>query len=438
MSSKDGKDIEDTEDTEMKAEDTNVEDEMTENTDQTDQTDQIDEQPDDKPTPDSPIKADGPDADESAAPEVSFSFTFDDDDESADLAALADTAGSNENEASEAVETSDTAGSDENRASAGSETSDTTGSDENRAAAGPETSDPTGSNGNADADAGTVPGETSAAATEANARRVNETMALAGDAMANGGHGDPNELRHSESKAESEVDKQVADRVLLKSYPNFSLNHATTTNRKSGRHVLDDTSMAFYAGELYAVRVLPDADDAEQRVTMMEVLGGFQAPTAGSAMAKSANLLELEVGELRGHRLGIVPQRFAVRGDLDAESNVLYAMNASGRTYLKPKPIAAREFLAKVGFGEATSGRKVRDLALVEQRRVAIARAISCESDTLILDEPTKGLSANDARAILDLIVSIAHARDPKRAAIIVTSSDEVADRADKVYRLAD
>ncbi|KAA8815429.1 ATP-binding cassette domain-containing protein [Bifidobacterium callitrichos] len=420
MSGKDVKDIRDSEDTEMKAEGAearNVEDEMTRNTDQTDQTDQINEQPDDKPTPDSPIKADGPDADESATPEVSFSFTFDDDDESADLAALADTAGSNENEASEAVETFDTTESDENRASAGSETSDTAGSD---------------------ADAGTVPGETSAAATEANARRVNETMALAGDAMANGGHGDPNELRHSESQAESEVDKQVADRVLLKSYPNFSLNHATTTNRKSGRHVLDDTSMAFYAGELYAVRVLPDADDAEQRVTMMEVLGGFQAPTSGSAMAKSANLLELEVGELRGHRLGIVPQRFAVRGDLDAESNVLYAMNASGRTYLKPKPIAAREFLAKVGFGEATSGRKVRDLALVEQRRVAIARAISCESDTLILDEPTKGLSVNDAKAILDLIVSIAHARDPKRAVIIVTSSDEVADRADKVYKLAD
>lgn len=410
MSGRDVKDIRDSEDTEMKAEGAearNVEDEMTRNTDQTENTGKVESDQTDQP-------ADQP-AD--ATPEVSFSFTFDDDDESADLAALADTAGSNENEASEAVETFDTTESDENRASAGSETSDTAGSD---------------------ADAGTVPGETSAAATEANARRVNETMALAGDAMANGKHGDPNELRHSESKAESEVDKQVADRVLLKSYPNFSLNHATTTNRKSGRHVLDDTSMAFYAGELYAVRVLPDADDAEQRVTMMEVLGGFQAPTAGSAMAKSANLLELEVGELRGHRLGIVPQRFAVRGDLDAESNVLYAMNASGRTYLKPKPIAAREFLAKVGFGEATSGRKVRDLALVEQRRVAIARAISCESDTLILDEPTKGLSVNDAKAILDLIVSIAHARDPKRAVIIVTSSDEVADRADKVYKLAD
>ena len=379
-------------DDEMNSDTSNVEDEMTDKTDQ---------QPDDRPETD---------ADETATPEVSFSFTFDDDDDvSADLV--------------EDTEASDTTGSDENRDGTGSETSDTTGSDAD------DESDA--------ADESGAPTETSAAATEANARRVNETMALAGDVMANGQHGDPNELRHAEEVSESAVYSQVADRVLLKSYPNFSLNHATTTNRKSGRHVLDNTSMAFYAGELYAVRVLPDEDDAEQRVTLMEVFGGFQTPTSGSAMTKSSNLVELEVGELRGHRLGIVPQRFAVRGDLDAESNVLYAMNASGRTYLKPKPIAAREFLAKVGFGEATNGRKVRDLPLVEQRRVAIARAISCEADVLILDEPTKGLGLSDARSILDLIVSIAHGRDPKRAVIIVTASDEVADRADKVYSLA-
>ncbi|MBT1173119.1 ATP-binding cassette domain-containing protein [Bifidobacterium sp. MA2] len=342
------------------------------------------------------------DEDGTDTPEVSFSFTFDD--EPDDLLP-----------------------------------SDPAESDETEAVSGPETSDSAGSDADTDADDETVvPDETNSAATEANARRVNETIALAGDAMASGGHGDPNELRHAQARPDTEVDEQVADRVLLKSYPNFSLNHATTTNRRSGRHVLDNTSMAFYAGSLYAVRVQPDDQDPEERVTMMAVLGGFQAPTSGSAMTKSSNLIELEINELRGHRLGIVPQRFAVRGDLDAESNVLYAMNASGRTYLKPKPIAAREFLAKVGFGEATSGRKVKDLPLVEQRRVAIARAISCESDTLILDEPTKGLEASDARSILDLIVSIAHARDPKRAVIIVTASDEVAKRADEVYTLND
>ncbi|NEG55250.1 ATP-binding cassette domain-containing protein [Bifidobacterium platyrrhinorum] len=313
-----------------------------------------------------------------------------------------------------------------------SETDGTADGDETEPAA-----DATGDT-TADRAADANPTETSAAATAANARRVNETLALAaqdGDVSA---HADPNEIKASVRRSEHALDNQVGDRVLLKSYPTFSLNHATTTNRRTGRHVLDDVSIACYAGSLYAIRVLSDEDDPEQRVTLMEVLGGFQIPTAGTAMTKSSNLAELEINELRGHRLGLVPQRYAVRGDLDAEANVRYAMDASGRTYLKPKPVIARELLERVGFNEATSGKPMRDLAEVDRRRVAIARALSCEAETVILDEPTKGLDAADASAILDLLASIAHARDPKRAVVIVTASDEVADAADQVFRLAD
>ena len=282
------------------------------------------------------------------------------------------------------------------------------------------------------------PRETSAAATAANARHVSETLALATKNATLDAAADLNEVRASVNRSERALDQQVGDRVLLKSYPTFSLNHATTTNRKTGRHVLDNVSIACYAGSMYAIRVLPDEDDPEQRVTLMEVLGGYQLPTSGTAMTKSSNLVELEINELRGHRFGIVPQRYAVRGDLDAEANVRYAMDASGRTYLKPKPVIARELLERVGFSEATSGRPVGELPLVEQRRVAIARAISCEADVVIIDEPTKGLDDDGAAAILELLASIAHARDPKRTVIIVTASDEVTAAADQTFHLAD
>ena len=287
-----------------------------------------------------------------------------------------------------------------------------------------------------DADDTVVPEETSASATAANARRVNETIALGGDALKRKATVDPNEGKPAASVADARLDAQVSDQVLLKSYPTFSLNHVTTTDRKSGRHVLDDASMAFYAGSLYAVKVLDDEEDAEQRATLMAVLTGFQSPASGAVMTKSSNITELEVGDLRGHRLGVVTQRYAVRTDLDAETNVLYAMNSSGRTFLKPKPVIARELLSRVGFGEATKGNKVGDLPLLEQRRVAIARALSCEAEALILDEPTKGLGEEDATTLLKLLKSIAHGRNPKRAVIIITSSDEVACAAEQTYEL--
>ena len=84
----------------------------------------------------------------------------------------------------------------------------------------------------------------------------------------------------------------------------------------------------------------------------MGVMSGLTTPASGTVMNKSANIVELEPVELRGHRLGIVPQLHAVQPKIDAEQNVLYAMNASNRNFLKPKPVIARELLAKVGFSE--------------------------------------------------------------------------------------
>ena len=281
-----------------------------------------------------------------------------------------------------------------------------------------------------------VPKDASADATAANARRVNATIALASDVLASQDAAAPKPK--PAATANTKLGAQLGDRVLLKAYPAFSLNHVTTTNRKTGRHILDDVSMEFHVGNLYAIRVLADEDDAEQRVTLMQTLGGYRLSASGNVMVRSSNVAELEIGELRGHRLGIVPQRYAVRGDMDAESNVLYAMNASGRTYLKPKPIYARDMLHTVGFPSATSGVKTAAMTPLERRRVALARAISCEAETLILDEPVKGLDEADAEELLALLARLAHARDPKRAVIIVTASDRVASVADKVYRLDD
>ena len=274
------------------------------------------------------------------------------------------------------------------------------------------------------------------AATAANADHVEQTLKLS---KVDGESGKTKTAAdRAYAKTNHRLDKQVRDRVLLKSYPTFSLNHVTTTARKTGRHVLDNLSLAFYAGTLYAVKVLSDEDDPEQRATLMAVMGAFEPPTSGEVMSKSSNFTELELGELRGHRLGLVPQRYAVRGDLDAEGNLLYAMNGSGRGFLKPKPAVARDVLNSVGFSEAAKGKKVRELSLLDQRRVAIARALCCDAETVILDEPTKGLDEAESAELLELLQRIARGRDPKRAVIIITSDDAVAEAAQKVYDLTD
>ena len=82
--------------------------------------------------------------------------------------------------------------------------------------------------------------DANATATSANASHVDQTMRLAKGK-------DSSKTNAATERAYAttnhRLDRQVRDRVLLKSYPTFSLNHVTTTARKTGRHVLDRKSV---------------------------------------------------------------------------------------------------------------------------------------------------------------------------------------------------
>ena len=56
-------------------------------------------------------------------------------------------------------------------------------------------------------------------------------------------------------------------RILLQANPTFALDHVTVHNRKTGRDVLDDVSLAFHAGATHAVLV--DAEDVEQHQALV-------------------------------------------------------------------------------------------------------------------------------------------------------------------------
>ena len=230
---------------------------------------------------------------------------------------------------------------------------------------------------------------------------------------------------------------RAEDDVLLRSYPTFSLRDVVLTNKLTGRHVLDDVSLSFYSGNLYAIGV--DEGDTEQHEAVLSVVCGLKRPTSGSVMMKSANLAELDPTEIRGHRLGVVTRRYLLRDDLTAVDNIVYAMDASNRTFLKPKKTIAHELLTRAGFDDATSdpdGKNpsryvpVRELNPFARILTAIARSISCDAEVLILDEPTTGLQPEESTAVLDLLRSLAHDREP-RCVIVVTADADVLDATD-------
>ena len=71
-----------------------------------------------------------------------------------------------------------------------------------------------------------------------------------------------------------------------------------------------------------------------------------------------------------------------------------------------------------------------------EQQRVAIARAMSMDARLLLADEPTGNLDTENSRLIIELLLDMAH-RDGY-CVVVVTHDPEIADRADKIYRIRD
>ena len=287
-----------------------------------------------------------------------------------------------------------------------------------------------------------APADGGADVVAANADHVNAMLSLATPRESTDDESSPDyiETPRSASSAtavSTHIDREVKvgdeDLNLLRAYPTLSLHDVTYRDRKTGRTPVEHLTCAFEAGTVSAILV-PDGDDMA-RTAMVGLLSGLLMPESGHLMNRSAEYLSIEPLELRGHRIGLVPQRFAVRGDLSPVRNLVYAMDASNRNFLKPKPVLARELLLASGLDETLLDNRVDSLNEVDRRRVAIARAVCCEAEIVVLDEPLDGLEDGERDTIMELLRSIAHG-DPKRCVVVVTQDAAVAESADQTVTL--
>lgn len=287
-----------------------------------------------------------------------------------------------------------------------------------------------------------APADGGADVVAANADHVNAMLSLATPRESTDDESSPDyiETPRSASSAtavSTHIDREVKvgdeDLNLLRAYPTLSLHDVTYRDRKTGRTPVEHLTCAFEAGTVSAILV-PDGDDMA-RTAMVGLLSGLLMPESGHLMNRSAEYLSIEPLELRGHRIGLVPQRFAVRGNLSPVRNLVYAMDASNRNFLKPKPVLARELLLASGLDETLLDNRVDSLNEVDRRRVAIARAVCCEAEIVVLDEPLDGLEDGERNAIMELLCGTAHG-NPKRCVVVVTQDAAVAESADQTVTL--
>jgi putative ABC transport system ATP-binding protein len=171
------------------------------------------------------------------------------------------------------------------------------------------------------------------------------------------------------------------------------------------------------------------------KTTLVGVIGGLDAPDAGSVEVAGIDVTGLRSDALAAYRLqtvgfvfqspGLVPLMTA----LENVSLPLLLMEKDPRD----AEARARAALGSVGL-EARARHRAFELSGGEQQRVALARALVKGPRLLIADEPTGQLDSETSAAIVGLIRSFRG----RTTIIVATHDDAVAAMADRVARIED
>jgi putative ABC transport system ATP-binding protein len=172
------------------------------------------------------------------------------------------------------------------------------------------------------------------------------------------------------------------------------------------------------------------------KTTCLEILGAISRPTSGRFRFDGVQIEGWDddaLADLRAQRMGFVFQTFNLMPRMSAVRNAALPLLYAGVRRDEREP-RARVLLERVGLGHRLDYRPAQ-LSGGERQRVAIARALVNRPRVIFADEPTGNLDAATGHEILALFEEL---HREGRTIVVVTHSEDVAARAQRVVRLRD
>jgi putative ABC transport system ATP-binding protein len=193
-------------------------------------------------------------------------------------------------------------------------------------------------------------------------------------------------------------------------------------------HALRGVDLELYAGE-FVVLLGPSGSG---KSTLLNILGGLDAPSAGTVFYKGQQLTDFDDAGLTRYRrenVGFVFQFYNLIPSLTARENVALV------TDIASKPMNPSDALAMVNLNERQDHFPAQ-LSGGEQQRVAIARAVAKNPSVLLCDEPTGALDVRTGVLVLEAISRIN--RELGTTTAVITHNAVIAEMADRVISISD
>ncbi len=227
------------------------------------------------------------------------------------------------------------------------------------------------------------------------------------------------------NKCDPRPDPGLGNSSIPDGIPHFQVQGLAKNfdDRKRGRPVFDDVTLAVDQGELVAL-IGPSGCG---KSTFFNLLAGLTAPTAGAIYLHGRR-----TPHLRG-RVAYMQQKDLLLPWRNSLDNAILGLEIMGAS----KPEArreARKLFAAFGL-EGFEKHRPRELSGGMRQRVALMRTILCRKDILLLDEPFGALDAITRRTIQKWFLTV-WAEFRPTVVLVTHDVDEALIMADKVHVL--
>lgn len=194
-----------------------------------------------------------------------------------------------------------------------------------------------------------------------------------------------------------------------------------------GVQALEDVSMDIYPGEVHALL----GENGSGKSTLAKCIAGVHQPEKGEILFRGRPVRFHHPMDARAAGVATIYQEFSLVPSLTVAENIYlgrYPRNSAGMIDWTAVRKGTRQVLEQLSLA-IDPDEIVRTLSVAEQQLVEIAKAISLESNLLIMDEPTAALGLLETQRLMELIRRLT----AQNKAIIYISH-----RLDEVFQIAD
>ncbi len=168
--------------------------------------------------------------------------------------------------------------------------------------------------------------------------------------------------------------------------------------------VLNDIDFSLGKGE---VRALLGANGAGKS-TLIKILGGVHAPTKGEIYLRGDKINFKDSYHSKQSGISVIYQELSLVPTLSVIDNIFLGREVVSGIFLKKEEMKKEyEDICRRFSFDIPANVIVSKLSIAKQQMVEIMKAVSCDTEIIIMDEPTTSLTNNEKTSLFEIIAKL-------------------------------